>query len=110
MRNSSGVLSNFEFPISNLFLVPTLLRGNAYQKAPEKTNVECRREVIYRPYQSCSRSRFAVAGLRLKKQHIERSHGLFSCKVGSEKGKQGVETNIQMLKGLHKFAEKNRKL
>jgi hypothetical protein len=30
----------------------------------------------------------------------------FLLKVGSEKGKQGVETNIQMLQGLLKFAEK----
>jgi hypothetical protein len=33
----------------------------------------------------------------------------FLLKVGSKKGNQGVEANIKMLQGLHKFAEKNRK-
>jgi hypothetical protein len=53
-----------------------------------------------------NRSRFAVAGYRLKNS----MSWDFLLQVGSEKRKQGVETNIQMFQGLHKFAEKNRKL
>ena len=46
----------------------------------------------------CNRSRFAVAGLRLKKQHVERSHGLFSRRLDLKKESKELKPTSKCFK------------